>query len=574
MRLPGVATVHDLTPLLFPEWHSRKNRLGFTPFIGATVRRARRIAAVSEATRRDLVAAFPDAAKKTAVVHNGIEPEAPGAGGAAPHEGRPYVLYVGTLEPRKNVLRLVAAMESIWDRRPDFPDLVLAGGDGWGLGGFAKGVARSRHAARLTLAEYLGPGERARWLKEARVFAYPSLYEGFGLPPLEAMAQGTPVVGSSSSSLPEVMGDAGLLPDPTSVPDIAAALERAHDDADFRRHAAAEGPRRAGSFTWAAAAAKMRAPLRGGSRVTARRKRVLLDARKARDFGIGTYIRGLLGGLAGLDRFALQALVLPGDETLFPTGVTTTACAAAHYSFGELVAVRRAISAAKPDLFHAPHYVVPLFPPRATVVTIHDLMHLTRPEHATPAKRAYARWMIGRALRLSARVIAVSEATKKEILAFGPSLGGKVEVIPNGVREEFFGREEKNAGAPYLLFLGNDKPHKNLDGLLAAFARLRVSFPSLSLVLAGVAPGRVRAEGVHALGFVPDADVPALVAGARALVLPSFAEGFGLRFSRRRRRARPSHARTSPRSARRRATRRCSSIRTTSHRWRRGSRKF
>jgi alpha-1,3-rhamnosyl/mannosyltransferase len=73
------------------------------------------------------------------------------------------------------------------------------------------------------------------------------------------MAQGTPVVGSSASSLPEVMGDADLLPDPTSVPSIAAALARAHDDEDFRRHAAAEGPRRARSFTWAAAAAKMRA---------------------------------------------------------------------------------------------------------------------------------------------------------------------------------------------------------------------------------------------------------------------------------------------------------------------------
>src|ERR1019366_2663638 len=167
---------------------------------------------------------------------------------------------------------------------------------------------------------------------------------------------------------------------------------------------------------------------RGGSRMTARRRRVLLDARKARDFGIGTYIRGLLSGLAGPDRFPPQALVLPGDETLFPASVTTTACAAAHYSFGELVAVRRAISAAKPDLFHAPHYVVPFFPPRATVVTIHDLMHLTRPEHATPAKRAYARWMIGRALRLSARVIAVSEATKREILAFGPEWSGKAEV--------------------------------------------------------------------------------------------------------------------------------------------------
>jgi len=256
---PGVATVHDLTPILFPGWHSSKNLLGFTPFIGACVRRARRIAAVSEATRRDLVAAFPDAAGRTRVVHNGIEPETPGTGGEPPHAGRPYVLYVGTLEPRKNVAGLVAAMETIWDRRPEFPDLVLAGGDGWGMGGFAKGVARSRHAHRVTLSGYLGAGDRARWLRDARVFAYPSLYEGFGLPPLEAMAQGTPVVASSASSLPEVMGDAGLLPDPTSVPDIAEALERAHDDEAFRWRAAVEGPRRAARFTWAAAAAKMRA---------------------------------------------------------------------------------------------------------------------------------------------------------------------------------------------------------------------------------------------------------------------------------------------------------------------------
>jgi len=263
--------------------------------------------------------------------------------------------------------------------------------------------------------------------------------------------------------------------------------------------------------------------------VSARRRRVLLDARKARDFGIGSYIRGLLGGLALQDRFELHALVLPGEEALLSRGVTARVCAAAHYSFEELVAVRQAISAVAPDLFHAPHYVVPLFPPRAMVVTVHDLMHLTRPEHATPAKRIYARWMIGRALRLAAKVIAVSEATKRDILAFGPSRGLDVEVIPNGVEERFFlESEEKNAEAPYLLFLGNDKPHKNLDGLLRAFARLRASSPGLSLVLAGVAPGRVNTEGVRALGFVPDEDVPALVAGARALVLPSFAEGFGL----------------------------------------------
>ena len=93
----------------------------------------------------------------------------------------------------------------------------------------------------------------------ARVFAYPSLYEGFGLPPLEAMALGTPVVASSASSLPEVVGDAGLLPDPADVDAIARALERAHDDEAFRREAAVRGPARAARFTWTEAARKMRA---------------------------------------------------------------------------------------------------------------------------------------------------------------------------------------------------------------------------------------------------------------------------------------------------------------------------
>ena len=287
--------------------------------------------------------------------------------------------------------------------------------------------------------------------------------------------------------------------------------------------------------------------------MTSGRTRILLDARKARDFGIGTYIRGLLGGLATLQRFDVHALVLPGEERLIPPGVSASVCSARHYSFAELVAVRRAISRLDPDVFHAPHYVVPFFPPRATVVTIHDLMHLSRPEHATAVKRAYARWMIGRALRLSARVIAVSEATRKEILAFGPAQGGKVVVIPNGAREDFLegGKDSAEAlrspgalspvppfkenlsssssSSPYLLFLGNDKPHKNLDGLLAAWPRVFAAHPDLSLVLAGVAPGRAAgAPGVRALGFVPDADVPPLVAGARILVQPSFAEGFGL----------------------------------------------
>jgi alpha-1,3-rhamnosyl/mannosyltransferase len=298
--------------------------------------------------------------------------------------------------------------------------------------------------------------------------------------------------------------------------------------------------------------------------------RVLVDARKAGDFGIGSYIRGLLGGLVKQNRWDLCATIHPGDDVLLPSGVSPVACDARHYSVAELFAVRGAIARLKPAVFHAPHYVVPVSPPAATAVTIHDLMHLTRPEHGSPWRRAYARWMVGRATRLAARVIAVSEATKKEILAFGPEQGGKVVVIPNGVRGDFFEWGERaavarveveaglgdSAGRPspatasggpaapdarvprpdslskeissYLLFLGNDKPHKNLEGLLRAWPHVRAAHPGLSLVLAGVNPFRELPEGTKALGWVPDEDVPALLALAEALVLPSFSEGFGL----------------------------------------------
>lgn len=257
--LPSVAIVHDLTPLLFPEWHTVRNRLGFTPFIGASVRRAVRIATVSAATRGDLLQLYPEAAEKTVVVPNGLVPPPPDPGGALPNDGRPYVLFLGTLEPRKNVPRLVEAMETIWDERPGFPDLVLAGGEGWSLAGFARRLSASRHATRIRAVGWTPPAESARLIRHARLLAYPSLYEGFGLPPLEAMALGTPVVGSSSSSLPEVIGDAGLLPDPLCVAAIAAAIRKANDDEAWRTLARVRGIDRTKAFTWEASAAKLRA---------------------------------------------------------------------------------------------------------------------------------------------------------------------------------------------------------------------------------------------------------------------------------------------------------------------------
>ena len=280
-----------------------------------------------------------------------------------------------------------------------------------------------------------------------------------------------------------------------------------------------------------------------------KRLRVALDARKLRDFGIGTYVRGLLGAAAARGEHELVAIVRSGDEVLLPVGVEAIPCDAAGYSLAELVAVRRALSRAGCDVFHAPHYVVPFLPPRATVVTIHDLIHLKRPEHGTLAKKLYATTMLRRALRAARVVLTVSEAVRGDLAAFAPEHAGKVRSVPNGVEKRFLApvpgedvaRVRRAAGldAPYVLFLGNDKPHKNLDGLLAAFARIaRAGLPH-RLVLAGGASERreVRAAGARAagvadrlvdLGIVPDSDLVPLLAGASALAMPSFLEGFGL----------------------------------------------
>lgn len=280
-----------------------------------------------------------------------------------------------------------------------------------------------------------------------------------------------------------------------------------------------------------------------------KRLRVVLDARKLRDFGIGTYVRGLLGAAAASSEHELVAIVRPGDEPLLPAGVEAVACDAAGYSLAELVAVRRVLSGTGCDVFHAPHYVVPFLPPRATVVTVHDLIHLKRPEHGTLAKKLYATTMLRRALGAARVVLTVSESVRGDLAAFAPEHAGKVRAVPNGLEGRFFApvpaedvaRVRRAAGldAPYVLFLGNDKIHKNLQGLLAAFARIVQAGLPHRLVLAGGASARhgARAAAARAagladrlvdLGILPDSDVVPLLSGASALAMPSFLEGFGL----------------------------------------------
>ncbi len=262
IAVPVVSVVHDLTPWEHPEWHNGRTLVGFLPLWERTADRAARLLCVSQSTADDVLRRYPEALPRVRVVPNGVDadfaPPPPGADGNAARrrfaQGRRYILYLGTLEPRKNVEALVAACERVWSRRRSRPDLVLAGGLGWKTASLHRRIARSPYRDKIHLAGY-APREVARDLyRAAEVFVYPSLWEGFGLPVLEAMACGAPVVASTAAALVEVGGDAALYTDPEDRDGLAAQIERVLDDDALRDGLRRAGPARAAAFSWDASA--------------------------------------------------------------------------------------------------------------------------------------------------------------------------------------------------------------------------------------------------------------------------------------------------------------------------------
>ena len=259
--VPAVVTVHDLTVWLFPETHTVKVRASQLPFIGRTLARADRIIAISEATARDLARYFPDCAPRVKVIYNGVdEVFTPGREeeiAATRRElGCPegYILYSGTLEPRKNLGLLLDAWEILRQRGTALP-LLLAGPYGWG----SEGLLKRLEALAPLGVRHLGRLDRPRQVRvmqAASAFAYPSRYEGFGLPPAEAMACGVPTVVSESSSLPEVVGEAGLQVAIDDAPGLAEALGRLLRDPIFARELGRAGLERSRRFRWRQTAAE------------------------------------------------------------------------------------------------------------------------------------------------------------------------------------------------------------------------------------------------------------------------------------------------------------------------------
>jgi glycosyltransferase involved in cell wall biosynthesis len=251
---PLVITVHDLSFLYYPRNFRALNRVYLRLFTQWSVHQAKRIIAVSESTKRDLIQQYGLPPDKVDVVYNGVDPRfrplpSDQVASFRTERGLPeqFILFVGTLEPRKNIVRLIESYARM--QRPR-PPLLLAGGRGWLYEEVFARVDALDLRGEVSFVGYVPAEDLPLWYNAASLFVYPSLYEGFGLPPLEAMACGTPVVASDASSLPEVVGRAGLLPDPNSTEALAAAMGRMLADLDLQAEMRAAGMARAKAFSW------------------------------------------------------------------------------------------------------------------------------------------------------------------------------------------------------------------------------------------------------------------------------------------------------------------------------------
>ena len=255
----AVVTIHDCIHLMFPQYLPNRLAYGYArASLWAAARRAERVFTVSETSKADILRYCDVEAERIIVVYNAIddrfatppEPEAIERVRERYQLHGPFALYVGNIKPHKNLERLIDAFDLV--RRGGFErlELLIIGDQISKYPRLRRAVDKHKLHKHVRFLGFVADDTLAALYRLATVFVFPSLYEGFGLPPLEAMASGTPVVTSNRSSLPEVVGDAAVLVDPYSAASIADGIQQVLSDADLRRSLAARGLARAREFSW------------------------------------------------------------------------------------------------------------------------------------------------------------------------------------------------------------------------------------------------------------------------------------------------------------------------------------
>ena len=261
---PLVITLHDLSPLRFPQTHMANKVRIFTERLPSAIQRASALLVDSDFVKNEVIEYFPEAAGKITTTHLGVR-----------NQFRPvsveimasvlqrhalvadqYLLAIGTLEPRKNLISALKAYSLLPDKLRDRYPLVIGGMKGWLTDDLDREMAPMIRKGQVRLLGFVPDSDMNALYSGARAFIYPSLYEGFGLPPLEAMASGTPVITSNRASLPEVVGDAGIQVEPLDIDQLSQAMLSLLEDDHLHSELRQKGLERAAQFTWKETASK------------------------------------------------------------------------------------------------------------------------------------------------------------------------------------------------------------------------------------------------------------------------------------------------------------------------------
>lgn len=246
-----VVTIHDLSYLYFPNDFLKNDLVKLTEWTKYSVAQATKIIAVSKTTKKDVIEAYKVSEDKVQVIYNGYEKKhIASESKLGSHIGsHPYILYVGTLQPRKNITTLIAAFDKFKEIYPEFK-LVIAGKKGWLYEKIFLEVTDLGLEDDVYFTDYISDNQLIFLYKNAFCFVMPSLYEGFGIPPLEAMSFGCPVVSSFVSSLPEVAGEAALYFDPKNKEELVEKLKLLKTDKKMRLELIKKGKLRVKQFSW------------------------------------------------------------------------------------------------------------------------------------------------------------------------------------------------------------------------------------------------------------------------------------------------------------------------------------